>query len=218
LQSSTNAAETLEAKVEFEKFADIYGIQIQHYHAYNGWFAEAVWKDDVKRKGQQLTFSGVGDHHQNGKAEKRIWDLQDLARTSLIHAHRRWPDAIDVRLWPYALRHANHALNSTPFSGESMSPIEKFCGYEYAPTLDQHHPFGCPAYALDGQVQSGNKAPKWEMQARLAINLGPSLQHGGSMGLVLSLNTGLVSPQFHVRHDNGFETLQQGAGKVPSRW
>jgi hypothetical protein len=218
LQTSTNALETLEAKHEFERFAQSCGVQIRHYHADNGRFAESVWKDDIQKKGQQLTFSGVGAHHQNGRAEKRIRDLQDLARTSLIHAHRRWPEAIDARLWPYALRHANHALNSTPFGGESKSPVEKFCGFEAAPTLDQHHPFGCPAYALDGKIQSGKKAPKWELRARLAINLGPSLQHAGSVGLVLSLSTGLVSPQFHVRYDDAFETLQQGAGRVPCRW
>jgi hypothetical protein len=218
LQTSTNAVETLEAKTEFEKFALTCGVLIKHYHADNGRFAESVWKEDVQKKGQQLTFSGVGAHHQNGRAEKRIRDLQDLARTSLIHAHRRWPDAIDSRLWPYAIRHANHALNSTPFSGEVKSPIEKFCGCDSTPSLDQHHPFGCPAYALDGKIQSGKKAPKWDLRARLAINLGPSLQHAGSVGLVLSLSTGLVSPQFHVRYDDGFETLRQGAGRVPSKW
>jgi hypothetical protein len=109
-------------------------------------------------------------------------------------------------------------LNSTPFSGESKSPIAIFCGCDLAPALDQHHPFGCPAYALDSKVQSGKKAPKWDMRARLVINLGQLLQKAGSVGLVLSLTTGLVSPQFHVRYNKGFETLRQGAGRVPLRW
>jgi hypothetical protein len=58
---------------------------------------ESVWKDDVQKEGHQLIYSGVGAHHQNGRAEKRIGDLQDLAQTSLIHAHCRWPEAIDAR-------------------------------------------------------------------------------------------------------------------------
>jgi hypothetical protein len=123
-----------------------------------------------------------------------------------------------VHLWPYALRHANRALNNPPFPGEATTPIEKFSATNVVPNLEQHHPFRCPAYALDGKVQSGLKAPKWESRARLAINLGPSLQHANSVSLVLSLTTGLVSPQIHVKFDDTFETLSQGAGKIPSNW
>jgi hypothetical protein len=47
-------------------------VEILHYHADNGRFAEMVWKEDVRLKGQQLTFLGVGAHHQNGRAKKRI--------------------------------------------------------------------------------------------------------------------------------------------------
>jgi hypothetical protein len=160
----------------------------------------------------------VGAHHQNGRAEKRIRDLQDLARTSLIQYHRRWPHAVDVRLWPYALRHANYSLNDTPFKGEALAPIEKFSLSTVAPNINQHHLFGCPAYALDGRAQSGKKSPKWETRARLAICIGPSLQHANSVGLVLSLTMGLVSPQFHIKYDDGFETLCHGAARIPSNW
>jgi Reverse transcriptase (RNA-dependent DNA polymerase)/GAG-pre-integrase domain len=218
LQTSTNAEETLRAKHDFERYASTFGVDIQHYHADNGRFAENAWKQDVLGKHQRLTFSGVGAHHQNGRAEKRIRDIQDMARTSLIHANRRWPRAVDVRLWPYALRHSNHALNHTPFKGEGQTPIERFSGTKSAPDLDAHHPFGCPAYALDGKIQSGNKAPKWDTRARLAIYIGPSTQHARTVGLLLSLTSGLVSPQFHVRYDDTFETLKQGASNVPSNW
>lgn len=218
LQSTTNAEETLKAKKAFEKHAETFGVNIIRYHADNGRFAEKVWKEDILQKGQQLTFSGVGAHHQNGRAEKRIRDMQDLARTALIHAHRRWPHAVDVRLWPYALRHANNALNNTPFPKEERTPIEKFSGTEVLPNLQHHHPFGCPAYALDGAIQSGKKAPKWTPRARLAIYLGHSVQHAKSVGLLLSLTTGLVSPQFHIKFDDTFETLLQGAGRVVSSW
>jgi GAG-pre-integrase domain len=104
LQTSTNAVETVRAKVEFEKYARTFGVEIKHYHADNGRFSDNLWREDVINKGQQLSFCGVGAHHQNGRAEKRIRDAQDHARTSLIHANRRWPEAIDARLWPYALR------------------------------------------------------------------------------------------------------------------
>jgi hypothetical protein len=102
LQSSTGAMETIQAKTEFEKFARTNGVTIQLYHADNGRLAENQWREDILLKGQRLTFCGVGAHHQNGRAEKRIRDAQDNARTSLIHANRRWPVAIDATLWPYA--------------------------------------------------------------------------------------------------------------------
>jgi hypothetical protein len=124
LQSSTSAEETLDAKKAFELYAQSHGVSIQHCHADSGRFAEKLWKADIQRKSQLLTFSGVGAHHQNGRAEKRIRDLQDMARTSLIHANRMWPDAINIHLWPYALRHANESLNITTFKGSSLPHLK----------------------------------------------------------------------------------------------
>jgi GAG-pre-integrase domain len=134
LQSTTNAIETLEAKLEFERFASTFGIRIQHYHADNGRFAETLWKEDVRKHKQRLTFCGVGAHHQNGRAEKRIRDIQDMARTSLIHAQRRWPLAVNPHLWPYAIRHANHALNHTPFKGRIAHRLKNSVAWKYNQT------------------------------------------------------------------------------------
>jgi Reverse transcriptase (RNA-dependent DNA polymerase) len=209
LQSSTNAKETIEAKLEFERYARSYGVQIKHYHADSGRFSDNAWRADIIDKGQHLTFCGASAHHQNGVAEKRIRDLQDLARTSLIHANRRWPWAIDSHLWPYALRHANECFNRTPTKGHAESPVEMFSGVKVRPNLQDVHPFACPAYALDGNLQNSNKINKWASRSRLAIYLGYSLQHSRSVGLVLSLRTGLVSPQFHVKYDDSFDTVRR---------
>jgi predicted NAD/FAD-dependent oxidoreductase len=86
-------------------------------------------------------YSGVGAHHQNGRAEKRIRDLQDMARTSLIHANRMWPDAINAHLWPYALKHANESINLTPFPNSIEAPIEKFSGVKIRPNYKCIHTF-----------------------------------------------------------------------------
>jgi hypothetical protein len=83
-----------------------------------------------------------------------------MARTYLIHANRNWPDAINAHLWPYALRHANECTNITPFPEESETPLEKFTRTKVLPNHRDIHPFGCPAYALYGHIQSGMKAPK----------------------------------------------------------
>jgi hypothetical protein len=75
------------------------------------------FKEDCHQKGQNLSFCGINAHFQNGKAEKKIRDLQDAARTYLLHAIRKWPKAITINLWPHALRYANDVNNSVPHQG-----------------------------------------------------------------------------------------------------
>jgi hypothetical protein len=145
-----------------------------------------------------LSFCGVNAHFQNGKAEKKIRDLQDAARTSLLHAIRKWPKVITVNLWPYAMRYANDVNNSVPNKGETKSPLEKFSGTQNRSSLHHFHHFGCPTYVLDSNLQANKSAGyKWKEQARLGVNLGYSPQHARSVHLILSLTSGCVSPQFH---------------------
>jgi hypothetical protein len=140
---------------------------------------------------QTMTFSGVEAHHQNGIAEKSIPDLQDLTRSSLIHAVRQWPDAITTHLWPYALRKANICKNYSIQCDTKYTPIELFSTSKVAPNLRHEHPFGCPVYVLDRKMQGSMKAPKWECRGQIAIYLGTSEFYARSVGLVLSLSTGL---------------------------
>ena len=114
LQKTASAEETVEAKAAFERYAQEQGVSIMHYHGDNGVFWSHLWSANCLQKGQGLTFAGVNAHHQNGKAERRIRELQQTARTMLIHAQRRWPSAITTNLWPYAIRIANDMLNATP--------------------------------------------------------------------------------------------------------
>jgi Reverse transcriptase (RNA-dependent DNA polymerase) len=211
LQQTTNAEETLEAKRQYESFARSYGVTVQHYHADNGRFMENVWREDIRRQGQTISYSGVGAHHQNGLVEKRIRDLQDLTRTCLIYASSKWPEAINVHLWPYALLKANAVLNNTLSGKNEQSAVEKFANVQVVPNHSYEHPFGCPAYVLDGPLQSGAKAKKWDIRGRLGIYLGQSQQYSRKVSLILSLSTGLVSPQFHVVHDDEFYTLRKYA-------
>jgi hypothetical protein len=43
----------------------------------------------IEEKGQIISFCGVGAHHQNGVAGKRIGDLQRKATTVLLHDAQR---------------------------------------------------------------------------------------------------------------------------------
>ena len=43
----------------------------------------------------------------------------------------------------------------------------------------------------------------------MAINLGPSPNHRSSVNLLLNTQTGTVSPQFHVKYDDHFDTTRR---------
>ena len=162
----------------------------------------------------------VNAHWQNGIAERRIRELQDSARTMLIHANRRWPTAINANLWPYALRMANQLFNSTPAVKSHRIPLETFSGSKVADNPKDWHHFGSPVYVLKNHMQSARKIDKWTHRARVGIYLGRSTQHARTVALVLSLESGLVSPQFHIKVDSTFETMRSSFGnkQPPSLW
>jgi hypothetical protein len=91
---------------------------------------------------------------------------------------------------------------------------------EYQPlrtniTLDAQY-----IYVLQQEIQNGRKAKKWQDRTRIGINLGYSSRHAHLVSLVLSLQTGLVSPQFHCSYDDLFETTTgTQARSIPkSQW
>ena len=43
------------------------------------------FKDDIAKRNQQLIFSGVGAHGQNGVAERDIGTVVNSARTMMLH-------------------------------------------------------------------------------------------------------------------------------------
>ena len=76
------------AKQAFEQFAANRGItQIKAYHVDNGIFKANQWVQECRTNGQPLTFAGVNAHHQNGIAERRIRELQELTRTLAEDGH-----------------------------------------------------------------------------------------------------------------------------------
>ena len=203
------SAETIQAKRAFETWASLHGVTIRHYHCDNGRFTDNAFIADCNRLRQGLTLCGVNGHHQNGIAERGIRDLQTQARKQLLFAKARWPKAIDLALWPYALRSAAKYHNLLRTDPTGTSPLEKFSGTDVGPNMHQMHTFGCPSYALNDQLASGNTLPKWSPRARMGINLGPSPRHARSVYFILNPSTGLVSPQFHVRFDDFFESVRE---------
>ena len=188
---------------------------VRHYHADNGRFADHGFVNHVIKNRQSISYCGVNAHFQNGMAEKRIRDLQE--QTTTMHAEAKWPQVITSNLWPYALREANESLNGTPSKVTGEIANQLFSGSE-APTVLRHfHPFGCPAYILNNELAAGKSIPKWQKRARLGVYLGRSPHHAQSVALILNLATGLVSPQYHLKFDDLFETVQ-GEETYPNRW
>jgi hypothetical protein len=212
-QCSTSSVETLQAKHEFERHASGAEVSIKRYHADNGRFVDNAWTNDMKIKNQVITLCGVNAHHQNGKVEKRIRDLQGMTRTAILRASTRWPDAANTFLWPYAVRKAAIDLNTIKHKTSELSPLERFSNVKVSFHPRHHHTFGFPMYVLDSTLQAGQKIDKWESRARMAVYIGNSMNHAANVGLARSLTTGLVSPAFPAKYDDGFATVAQSYGR-----
>ena len=124
LQRNTSSNETFLLKRTFEAYSKKLGVDSHHYHCDNGRFSDNLFQQDVIDKGQSMSQCGVNSHFQNGIAEKRIRDLQDHARKSLIDAKVRWPEAITTNLWPYAMRNANDDICMIPDNIDRTSKYE----------------------------------------------------------------------------------------------
>ena len=224
LQKDSTSSETLKAKDAFELYARERGVRIRHYHADNGRFVDNAWKEGLAQENQGITYCGVNAHWQNGIVERRIRDLKEQTRTMLLHSQHHWPEATSTSLWPYALRTACSIFNDAPtLKGDKkdQTPHELFTGMKISAEIRHHHTFGCPVYVLATPLQQGQSLAAWMARARVGVNLGVSPTHARSVSLVLSLKTGLVSPQFHVKHDDLFETTSRKLGgySMPrSRW
>jgi hypothetical protein len=111
---------------------------------------------------QPVTLSGVNQHGQNGIAERHIRTVCDRARTMLLHAILRWPQAVSIEMWPFAVKLAVDIHNATP-GPSGLSPEEIFSRQKARQDrLADFHTFGCPVFVLEPRLQQGLKIPKWQ--------------------------------------------------------
>ena len=175
------------AKQAFEAAAREVGVTIQHYHANNGRFADQEFVQAIRRAGQTISYCRVNAHWQNGRAEKRICDLQEGACTAIIHAKHQWPKAIEPALWPYALRYCADVANNILQVGQHLALLQLFSNTAARPKLRHFHPFGCPVHILDSDLQLGKTIEKWTARACVGLYLGLLPRHARSVALVLLL-------------------------------
>ena len=99
--------------------------------------------------------------------------------------------------------------NNLPKQDSKLSPTELLSGRLFSnhEHLQRLHVFGAPCFVLDPKLQDGKTLPKWKGRARQGQYLGVSKEHASNVANILNLNTGSISPQFHVVHDDLFTTV-----------
>jgi hypothetical protein len=131
-----------------------------------------------------------------------VRSVLNMARAMLLHASCKWRDGIDASLWPMAVKYAVYLFNHLP-NAQQLFPADIFTGNKVPRhQLLSIHIWGCQVYVLAGQ-----KIPRWQPRSRQGIFMGFSNLHSSEVPLVLNLNTGSITPQFHVVFDDHFTTV-----------
>ena len=109
----------------------------------------------------------------------------------------------------------NEALNNSTSLNDSARRTSEQAFFKTQVNIraKDYKSFGCAVFALNTDLQQQNRHQKWKERAKSGIYLGKSPRHVINVSLVLSLNTNLVSPQFHVKHDPYFDVIQQQISK-----
>ena len=68
----------------------------------------------------------------------------------LLHAMARWPNAVDLALWPYVLHYAVHFYNKGPVLSDGTLRLE------IGACIQDHHTFACPVLVLQNAIAAGN--------------------------------------------------------------
>jgi hypothetical protein len=103
-------------------------------------------------------------HFQNGLVERAIHDITEITesgRKHLLHAMARWPEGVDLALWPYALHYVVHLYNMVPTLQHGVSQLELFLGTRVGSHMKDQHTFACPVFALQNSLAAGNSIPRW---------------------------------------------------------
>ena len=97
-----------------------------------------------------------------------------------------------------------------------LSPIDIFTKTRFPLSkLHDLHVFGCPVYVLKKQLADGKKIPRWETRSTQCQYVGMSSSHASSAPLVLNLETGAITSQFHVVCDDWFATVGSTQDQLP---
>ena len=216
-QVHLNTHETIESKTKFEQHCRDFGVLPQSYLSDNGSsFTSADYRVHLENFAQVTQLAGVGAHHHNGVAERSIQTVMSIARTMMLHAAIHWSEVADARLWPLAVQHAALLYNQMPNESTGLSPHDLFTKTRWPHSKFQDfHVWGCPVYVLDKTIADGKKLPRWDSRSKRQVFVGTSRKHASTVPLVLNLETGAITPQFHVVFDDWFAMVTSDPDKLP---
>ena len=113
----------VDTKYQFESRLIKHNIVVNDYRADNRIFRDKIFQDAIDLQNQNVDFTGVNAHHQNGSAEFNIGTLQDMTRKSLIHAISRW-SKVAINYWSFAILYNTKIVKVIPRrSLNNHSPI-----------------------------------------------------------------------------------------------
>ena len=201
---------TVDAKHEFERFAESHGVEIKEYLSDNKPFGDKEFAQDCLNQKQKQSLSGVGAKHQN-RVERSIQTILSWSRAMMLHFLIHWPQEAKMSLWPFAVSYAIWLWNNMPDTTSRLSPYEIFTGtsHDNHRHLQRVRVFGCPVYVLHPKLQDAKKLPKWTRRSRKGIFLGFSERHHSTVALVLNPETGVITAQYHVVFDEKFTTVSK---------
>ena len=122
LMRNFSLSETVLAKNSLEKLMAQSGLTVKHYHTDNIRFDDNGFIDAINQRDQNITFCGVGAHHQNGIVENNNKILTTGARTLLLHGMRMWTQMIDKLVWKFAMKDISERLNSLQIYQKGRTP------------------------------------------------------------------------------------------------
>ena len=219
-QLGFSAVETVRAKQAYEQMALHHGVVVEAYLTDSGAFKAKAFVSHIREHSQRLRFCGANAHHKNGIAERAVQSVSNISRALILHASAHWKNGIDSSLWPMAVTYATHLYNHLP-NAQGLCPADVFTGS----TVPRHrlkdlHVWGCPIYVLDPHLQAGQKLPRWEPRSRRGVFMGFSHLHSSEVPLILNLETGSITPQYHVVFDDLFSTVSsvERENEPPDNW
>ena len=102
-QVSLREGETVQSLKKFAHLAATYGVHIQKFYGDNGVYAFVEFQCTIENMENDLYFSDVDTHHQNGVAKNSIQVVLWEVRAMVLRAAIQWTDQALMGLWPFAM-------------------------------------------------------------------------------------------------------------------